>query len=120
MDPRGRPEESDAEARRRGARVVANAELAQSRVPRGVADLLFLSPERRTVARQRWRARPRGEKRLLFAGYMWDLACSAALIWGVVSAKLGLIVVGAAGWVASMIGSVALIAASDARRRRRR
>ena len=107
---------AETEDKRRRDRLYNLGALAQSYVPRGVADLLNLSAEGRARARAEWRARPRRERVLPVAVIAAELACMGVLVWGVASRDRALVLAGAGAIVATFIASTALGIALEIRR----
>jgi hypothetical protein len=82
--------------------------LAQSYAPRGLADVLNLSPEGRARARANWLAQPRWQRVALFVIIAMELACAGVLVWGVAQGRASIVLAGAGGLVAILIGTTVL------------
>ena len=82
--------------------------LAQSYAPRGLADVLNLSPEGRTQARANWRAQPRWQRVALFVILAMELACAAVLVWGVARESAAIALAGAGSMLAIFVGTTVL------------
>jgi hypothetical protein len=103
-DPDPDAPESDEQAERRyniGA-------LAQSYAPRGLADVLNLSPEGRARGRANWRAMPRWQRVALFVFLGMELACGAVLVWGLARESAAIALAGAGGMLATFVGLTVL------------
>ena len=99
-----RPGESEEERDRRynlGA-------FAQSYAPRGLADLLNLSPAGRRRARANRAAQPRWERIAMFVILALELACAGLLVWGVARGSAPIVLAAAGGMVAILVGTTAL------------
>ena len=90
--------------------------LAQSYVPRGVADVLNLSPEGRAKARLQWRAQPRRKRMALHAVLVIEIACLGVITWGVARRDGLIVLVGGGAIVAVMLGTAVATIVSDVRR----
>lgn len=102
---------------RRRKRLYNRGALAQSFVPRGVAELLKLDDRAR--ARARWRARARGERALLTAIYALETACAAALFVGLMTGSAALLLGSAGGFLTLLVGTAAITVVTELRRARR-
>jgi hypothetical protein len=87
--------------------------LAQSFVPRGVADLLNLSVK----GQVRRRARPLRERVLLYALLAVELACGGVLVWGIATSDVVIVLVGAGAFLVLLLGTAAMTVLSEQRRR---
>jgi hypothetical protein len=91
--------------RERSERRYALGALAQSYAPRGVADLLNLTPEGRARARKNWQTQSRGARIALFLILGVQVAATSALVWGFASANRTLVLTAAGVLVALVIGT---------------
>jgi hypothetical protein len=96
---------SDVESDEHAERRYAIGALARSYAPRGLADVPTLfSPEGRARARANWRAQARRQRLALFVIGAAELACAAVLVWGVVQGSAPIVLAGAGGLLAILIG----------------
>jgi hypothetical protein len=110
--------ESDEERERR--RRASLGALAQSYAPRGLADVLKLSPEGRARARAQWRARPRRERVWMWAVLAVDAVLMGALFVGVVSRDGALVVIAGGVLVAFMLVTFVISMVAELRHGSRR
>jgi hypothetical protein len=67
-----------------------------------------LTPEGRDRARANWRAQPRWQRVALLLVIALEVGCAAVLVWGVARGSASIVLAGAGGLVAILIGTTAL------------
>ena len=99
-------------------RIYQKAALAQSVAPRGLADMLKLTPAGRRQVREQLRSRPRWQRVLSRMLYAWIAAWSVVLVIGLFSESGRLIVAWALALGVTMLALNVVIVVGSLRERR--
>ena len=100
-------------------RLYARGAMAQSYAPRGLADLLNLSPEGRVRARKNWQSNSRATRIAFFLILGIQVAATIVLVWGFASSNRTLILGAAGVLVGLLLGTTATSVALGIRQSRR-
>jgi len=116
LDPTGPAGDESKDERERQRRYALGA-MAQSYAPRGLADLLNLSPEGRARARKNWQAVDRRSRVTMFISVTVIVAGLGLMVWGFASSNDLLILIPALLLSAVTIGNTIVAILGEVRRR---